>query len=431
MQEVRAAVARTNITPPVGIPMSGFAGRGPAEGVHDPLYATLLALEHDGTRALLVTGDLLFFNEAQTRAIRVEIEKKLALPGRNILLCASHTHFGPEYNASNTSAMVRTYLASQCSQIADAAQNAFACLQPVSIGAGVGASYIGINRRERNREGEIVLGKNPTGPCDREVRVVRLDGGDGHPVAILVNFACHPVSATSSTRQISADWVGVMRDEVERQIGTTCLFFQGAAGNINPIEMRPSFEPAHHLGTRLAEEVLRVFSQISTGHVASLCMHSQYVDLPALTFTTLNVAEQVISKLHAKLSDPTDGAWTRWWTKQRLALAREMRESLVSGIVRPPVSAEICGLRLGNTAFVTTPGDVFTEIGMEIKRRSPFDHTCFVTHANGRIHYVPVPAAYTEGGYEVTHGCRVDPAASHILADKCVEVLHRLQLCSV
>lgn len=95
MGALSAGVARATITPPVGIALVGFAGRGPSEVVHDELFATALALEAGGTQSVLLTGDVLFFTEAFTADVREEIERRTGIPGRNVLHCASHTHYGP------------------------------------------------------------------------------------------------------------------------------------------------------------------------------------------------------------------------------------------------------------------------------------------------------------------------------------------------
>src|SRR5436309_3329357 len=99
MAELRAGVARATITPPVGIPMVGFAGRGPAEGIHDDLYATTLALESGGERAILIALDLLGIDERFTAEVRTEVGRRCQVPPGNLFLSASHTHYGPSTGA--------------------------------------------------------------------------------------------------------------------------------------------------------------------------------------------------------------------------------------------------------------------------------------------------------------------------------------------
>ncbi len=432
MGELLAGVARANITPPVGIPMVGFAGRGPAEGVHDDLLATALALEADGSQAVVVAADLLGFTEGFTAEVRGEIEKRTGVPGRNVLLCASHTHYGPStgaYEPAELPADVTAYLAHLKFQIAGTAQAALARRQPAHIGWGVGESHIGVNRRERRPDGQIVLGQNPEGACDREVRLVRLDTAEGKPMAALVNFACHPVSAASQMRLLSADYIAPMRQLVETFTGATCLFLQGAAGNINPVEMRPSFEPARRLGVMLGGEVAKVFEATVSAPAQGVAVRSAHLALPAMSFASVEEGGRSLTHLQslvARLQAEGKGGSSLYWAERRLQGAEAMLESLRSGVPLPPVPAELSALRFGDVAFVTAPGEIFTEVGMEIKRRSPLGRTGCVAYTGGNIGYVPIPGAYAEGGYEVTHACRVGPEAAGMIVEASLALLAEL-----
>jgi neutral ceramidase len=100
-----------------------------------------------------------------------------------------------------------------------------------------------------------------------------------------------------------------------------------------------------------------------------------------------------------------------------------MRDSLRTGVPLAPVPAELCALRFGDVALVTAPGEIFNETGTEVKRRSPLPRTCYVAYTNGTIGYVPIPAAYPEGGYEVTHACRVGPEAAPMITETSLRLL--------
>ena len=425
MTQLRAGVARATITPPVGIPLVGFAGRGPSEGVEDDLFATVLALESDGERAVIVAADCLFFAEPFSTAIRMEIGRRAELPPGRALLCASHTHYGPPWESSDDSPpMVAAYLENLKHLLAGAAAEAMANAQAVRIGFASGQAFIGINRRERRPDGRIVLGNNPEGPCDREVSVVRIDRSDGGPLATLVNFPCHPVSPGGGMRMISADYVGVMRKTVEAITDAPVLFLQGAAGNINPIEMRHSFDPARRLGRMLAAEVLHQFEEISTVPAEGLAHASERIDLPAMTWKSIDEGEGAAASLRAEVESLRSTAGgALWWAESRLGRAEAMIESIRTGIPLPPIPAEIDALRFGEVALATAPGEIFTETGMEVKSRSPIPHTLFAAYSNDSVGYVPVPSAYPEGGYEVTHACRVGPAAAGMISHTALRLL--------
>jgi len=431
MSGLKAGIGRAIITPPIGIPMVGFAGRGPAEGIHDDLLATALALESDGARALILAVDLLGVSAEFTGAVRAEVARRCDVPEGNLLLCASHTHYGPATDAYGTSDSpdVASYLGNLKFLLAGAAQAAVAALEPARLGFGAGTSTIGVNRRERRPDGQIILGQNPAGPCDREVRVVRLDSAAGVPLAALVNFACHPVSAASQMREISADYVAAMRELVETFAGAACLFLQGAAGNINPVEMRHSFEPARRLGVMLGGAVATVFENTTTADAAGLAAAAARLDLPAMRFASEEEGEPAVTELRANLERLREqGApeGSVYWTETRLQRAERMLAALRGGPPLDPVPAELCALRFGDIEIVTAPGEIFCETGMEVKAASPIARTLYAGYSNGTIGYVPVPAAFPEGGYEVTHACRVGPEAAGMIAAKSLDLLRQV-----
>lgn len=431
MEGLLAGVARAVITPPVGIPIVGFAGRGPAEGVQEDLLATALALESGGRQVFLITVDLIGVSQRLAAEVRAEIARRIEAPEPHVLLCASHTHYGPATGAYETDlpADVAAYMANLKFLLAGTAQAALAKKQPVRIGFAEGATTIGINRREQRPDGQIVLGQNPEGACDRSVLLTRLDTAGGVPLAALINVACHPVSAAHAMRQLSPDYIGPMRALVESTTGATCLFLQGAAGNINPIEMRPSFEPARRLGAMLGGEVVTLFESTITMPADGLASASAHLDLPAMGFASIEDGEQSIAELGESLDrlraeNAAEGSL--YWAESRLRRAEKMLESLNTGQLLPTIPAELNALRLGDVALVTAPGEIFTETGMDVKRHSALPRTCFVGYTNGAIGYVPIPAAYAEGGYEVTHACRVGPEAAGMIAETALHLLQEV-----
>src|SRR2546423_15273817 len=126
-------------------------------------------------------------------------------------------------------------------KIGHAIQLACSHLVDVRIGTGYGAADIGHNRLHVNTDGTVNwfernLTRIPTSPVDPMVSVLRIDQADGTPLAILVNYSCHPVVFGSDNLQYSADYPGVMTRIVEEAWGKKplCFFLQGAPGEINP-----------------------------------------------------------------------------------------------------------------------------------------------------------------------------------------------------
>ncbi len=422
-------VARADITPPVGIQSAGFAARGPLTRYHDPLLATALVFDNGVQRAALIGCDLLDLDAETVQAIRQRIAERTSIPANAITIACTHTHYGPDAHRDLADPMVSAYHANLIHALTGIVEVAVADLRPARIGVGWGQSDIGINRREKLPDGRIILGQNPDGPIDRAVGVLRIDTLNGEPLACIVNFQTHPVSQTWQVDHISADYPGAMRAAVEKLILAPCLFLQGASGDINAVCMEPSYEPARSLGVRLGCEVVRVWETIQPLAASELAVVGQVVDLPRTRYGSPEGAAAVIAETEQEIETlKAEGAFEGLiqWAEKRLAFAREALASWTTGELPAPVKAELQVWRIGDLALVTTPAEVFNEIGVQIKTASPFAHTFFLGYANDSIGYIPVPEAYAEGGYEVVHASQVAPEAAGVLVEACVGLLKSL-----
>jgi len=421
-----AGLARADITPPVGIRSTGFAARGPLTAHHDPLYATAIVFAAGEHRAAIVSCDLLGLDAETVGAVRAEVSRRTGIDGAWVTVACTHTHYGPDPYRDKASPDVQAYRANLIHVLAGAVQEAAERPVPVRLGVAWGESSIGINRRERLDDGRIVLGNNPSGPIDRTVGVLRIDDAQGAPLACVVNFQTHPVCQGSTISHISADYVGRARDVVESLTGATFVFLQGACGNINPIRMEPTYEVAHTLGTRLGCETARIWETIAPQPGAGLAVESRPIRLPRIRYGSREQAEALVRSLEESLaalqnSGGSDGQI--WWIERRLERAREALASWTTGVLPTPVESEVQAWRIGPLALSTAPGEIFCQLGQQVKRRSPVGHTFFVGYADDSIGYVPVPEAYAEGGYEVTHASQVDPEAADILVEGCLAAL--------
>src|SRR5438270_7837314 len=90
--DLRVGAAAVPITPPLGTPMAGYYSARGAEGVHDDLYAKAVVLEKDGTKAAMVSLDLITTTFPLIKEARREIERTTGLRGENVMISATHTH---------------------------------------------------------------------------------------------------------------------------------------------------------------------------------------------------------------------------------------------------------------------------------------------------------------------------------------------------
>jgi hypothetical protein len=463
-----AGVARVVITPPVGIGLSGFDGRLPSTGVHDDLTATALVLAEgeseapgaDGgepgtdrgaagaNRVAIVAFDLLgMYGEETASAIRERVAADTGIPAERVLLCCSHTHYGPVMHdeAEGSDAPVaRAYWATLPHQVAGVVGAAAGGLRPVTLACGRGSVRVGINRRERRPDGRIILGQNPEGTLDSEVLVWRLDLAEAHlapdsppagrlrdgppgwvrrgttPLAVVVNYACHPVSLGGQMRLVSADFPGVARGVVERLVGGTALFLQGACGNINPSLMGPDWEHPRRLGHTLGAAAAEAALLAEPAAGTPLRLARETADLPAFLPPSVEAGRRRVEVLEAerrRREAEGGGSGPRWRSARGLERARRALEALEGGETLPPLRASLAALRLGDAALATNPAELFCEIGLAIKQGSPFRWTGVAGYADGAVWYVPTREAYPDGGYEVDRECHVAPEAGDIIRE--------------
>src|SRR5208283_1130719 len=235
---LKAGVAKVDITPPVGVPLWGYELRD-STGTLDPLYARVLVLEVGEKRLALVTLDLgRTFGRDSIDRLRAAAKASSGIS--YVFVTATHDHSAPSLQdkyRNGTPAWETAMLEKIGNAIAEAHRNA----AEARLGVGYGVAYIGHNRHRLNADGTVTCFEHnptqvPTSPVDPTVAVLRVDAADGRPLAVIVNYACHPVVFGPDNTQYSTDYVGVMEKTVEEAMGgqPMCFFLQGAPGDINP-----------------------------------------------------------------------------------------------------------------------------------------------------------------------------------------------------
>lgn len=250
--------AATDITPPVGTPMAGYAARtGPAAGVLDGLRCRV-ALVGDGQRLqCLVVCDVLSVTAALAAAVREHVCAALGVSAADVAVCATHTHCGPALTGEGWAEQVAV-AAGRC------AVDARAALRPVRLFT----APIGYDDLVRNR-------RDPAGPvAGHGLVVTALDARTAEPVLTVVNLACHATVLAADTCAFSRDFPGAAVDAIEAACGGTAVFVQGFAGESNPV--RTGSQPQDMtgfgalIGTRAAEAVLRTVRAARGGTTINL-----------------------------------------------------------------------------------------------------------------------------------------------------------------
>jgi hypothetical protein len=399
----KAGVARADTTPAVPVRMAGYASRTSlSQGVAHPLAAKALALaDANDHKIVLVTCDIIGFRRTFTERVASRVKAKHGLPREDIVLFASHNHAGPapvepagQAGANQASregfANNVAYTRDLEDKIVALVGEALGKLQPVSLTYGIGRAHFALNRREPTAKG-IKLGKNPAGPTDEAVPILRVQQADGKPLAIVFGYACHNTTLRPDMLKIAADFAGYAQDRIEADCpSAAALFVTGCAGDADPHPFG-TLEMAKEHGDELAAAVKFVLD-----HPAWLKPLSGPL-LTAYTETTIHFSGPTDRVSYEKLlNDPNQG---------RRRHARRMIEALDQG---QPIRADyphyaIHALALGDQlTLVALSGEVVVDYAIRLQKELGGEgRTLWVAaYANDVIGYIPSTRVLKEGGYE-------------------------------
>ena len=400
--ELRAGLARIDITPTTPVMLAGYASRKElSQGVHDPLFARAVAFEEHQQRLVLVAVDNCGFYNATAEPLRKAVLTANGLKPAELFLCATHTHSAPALGLDRQKSHSNNVQYTQGLQgkLVEVVRQALDNLLPIEIGTGSGSSPVGANRREvvADKEGKpkVILGRNPGRMTDRELQVLRLVRPDSQSLAgVIFAYNTHSTALGGRNNIVSGDVHGLATQFLENYFGppATATGFAGASGNIDPwYRVLSGFKTNNGwipepvlLGTLLGEEVVHVSDGIAT----------------VLTNTTIKTAWKTVN-VPAKSGD----------------------EESAPGAT---ASMNITVATLGEIAFVGWGGEVFNEIGKAVKEQSPFRQTFVLTHCNGAAGYLPTSSSYSEGGYEV-QSSHFAPGADEVLIRETLSLLKELK----
>lgn len=422
----RVGVAEVDITPPKGYRMAGYYYERRNTGTKDPLKAKAIVFEQGENRAALVFCDLIGVPASVTSRARQEAERRTGVPAAHIGVAATHSHTGPLYYGPMEKLLRERsgvadfdYASLLSAKIADAIERAVTALRPAGLCAGISEKHgLSFNRRYHMKDGTVRTNPgalnpdivNATGPIDPEIAVLAAHDG-ARPFATLTVFALH--CDTTGGTEYSADYPHFLERELRASLGDDflSLFGAGTCGNINHIDTsRKERRSAKEIGAALGQDVVAEIPKLRP-LVPSLSMKSARVDVPLQTRTP----EQV-----ASARDKVGARELPFLEQVRTVTTLHLSD------LPPTLPLEVQALRLGRgTAIVALPGEIFVELGLAIKRQSPFALTFIVELANDNCAYVPTRAAFAQGAYEVENS-RIAPGGGEKLVEEAVRLLKEL-----
>jgi hypothetical protein len=458
--------------------------------VNDRLWVKALVIKSDTTTAVIITVDAVAIGEIghikndYLPKVRARIEKDLGIKPTNVLVNASHCH-----GVVCADVDERTVQA-----VKAAAKN----LVPVRVGAGRGhEDRIMENRRIKLKNGREVDVRHAysmpadedvaeVGPIDPEIGILRLDRTDGRTLAVVYNFACHPIQGVANKGN-TADVTGFASQVIEDNLseGTIALFVQGCGGDINPINYKDVDHPrsAEPLGNMLGLSTLKALRKIPSKDDGRLQLINETLTLPradlaerialqeaeqtkllqSLRGTSLSLKTFLPLAVKYKLSDEFPSYYSHLYlhekklgrddlnkldaenrqnlqqyianiqtmeqltrTQTNLALLKKHQAQNIAAGKRT-IDVEVVGLRIGDFALVTFPGELTVRIGLNIKKRSPHKMTFVAGYTNGYIYYSPTAEQLLNvGGAQEDSDCILAPEWQALFESRVAELLKTL-----
>jgi hypothetical protein len=414
---LRAGAYAQDVTPQkFPISVNGGMSDRKATAANDPLHARCLVLDDGKTKAALVVVDSCMIPRHIHDAAKELASKKTGIPTANILISATHTHTAPTLGSVFQSDPDDDYIKFLIEKIAAGIEKAHANLAPAKLAAGVGEEPNQVfNRRWKMKEGVVNTDPfgnttdkvkmnpgnlnpgllEPAGPTDPRVTALAIRNLDGKPLALYANYSLHYVGDLPA---LSADYFGVFADVIGQKLkaeaGFVGFLSNGTSGDVNNINFKEAalkFKPGERsrlVAEAVADAALKGLAKAEYRRDITLSVATKSLELPVRKPTTeeLKRAEGLLEKAKGRELKGVEEIYARETTF--MARYPDMVTILLQVI------------KVGDVIIVGIPCEVFTDIGLEIKKSSPFPITCVVSLANGYYGYLPTPEHHALGGYE-------------------------------
>ncbi|WP_425617660.1 neutral/alkaline non-lysosomal ceramidase N-terminal domain-containing protein [Anatilimnocola sp. NA78] len=452
----QAGAAMSNITPPLGLEIVGGFVPYPAKHIHDELHARCLVLDDGQTKLAIVVCDLLGIHRAVSEEARKMIAEKSGITREQVLISATHTHSAASALGKNRLAHEQTldeYQQFVAQRIADGVARALHNCRPAKIAFGkVEVPEHVFNRRWHMKPGTAPVNPfgmveqvkmnppggspnliEPAGPTDPNISFISVCEPSGRPISVFATYSLHYVGGVGKD-DISADYYGVCCEHLKQLLTAgekreqavdsppfVALLANGTSGdinNINFVKPRASKKPY--------EQIRYVAEDVATK------IHAALKDVKYQDHVSLGA---VYREPTLKWRRPTEEE--KKWATETIAAGPKSKSDLsfiyaerAMKLAEYPetTTVPLQLLRVGDVCLGTMPCEIFCEIGLEFKSRSPLPNSYLVSLAHGYFGYLPTPRQHRLGGYETWIGTnRLEPTASDKLLAQLLQMAAELQ----
>jgi len=402
--------------------IAGGIGPGRAVGQEGRLGASATVLELGGTKLAIVACDVLmmrrdYFDEALRR-----IEAEIGIPFDHVLVNATHTHHAPSTVRIHGYDREESFCAEVRDRVVDAVRLANARLAvsgPIEMRFRLGQeSTVGENSRILLGDGTVFwVGKRddavrPTGPFDPELPVLGFRRASGGYESVIFNHSTHAIGTIRPGAR-SPTFYGLAAQRIEKESGGVVTFLAGAFGSTHNLSL-----DCAEMTQRIETELRDSLEKSTPRPVDQLRSIKREVRYRVRHFDEAREDEAVATYCRKRMGgDPS----------YCIDVFRKMRREL-AGQQGQERRTWVQALRIGDVAVVGVPGECFTALGLEIKRRSPMRYTYVAGTANDYIGYIPDAPAYELGGYQVWTGfhSHLEKGTGEAIVDAAIELLEEL-----
>lgn len=390
----KAGAGSVVITPEHDMWMSGYGHRKePSAGKVQDLFAKALMIEDvSGTRAVIITTDLIGLTKSISDTTARLVHDKHGISRERVMVMSSHTHCGPalrgnldamfDLNPEQTR-LVGEYTTALPGNLAAAVDAAAASMEPVTLDFGNTHAGFAVNRRQYTLDG-IVIGVNPIGPVDHSVPMIAARRADGSVKAVLFGYACH--NTTLAFQQISGDYAGFAQARIQENApGVTALFVSGCGADANP-NPRGTLEQAIQHGNELGDAVMRGLATPGRALTGPLRTTFREVDLELTPPPTREALEAQLMDEDVFIQRRAKQLLAEWDSNGGLAIAKPY-----------PVQVWQFGDGLD---LIALGGEVVVDYALRLKHELGTDRVFVVGYANDVPAYIPSLRVLREGGYE-------------------------------
>ena len=374
MAGFKVGFGKADITPydPVHLGSYGNTKGRLSQGYKEPLYSTAVVMtdEEDNSVIFIVT-DLSWGFYVQTEQVRQKISQEYGISGEYVMLGGTHNHSAPAYDFKSPE--VEAYMEYWMTAVMESVHKAMEDRKPAEMQIGrTETENLTFVRRYWLEDGTLLTDNTSSTKkivshetdADEEIQMVRFKR-EGAKDIYITNWQSH-CAKEGDTLNATSDFVGVIREQMETELNCHCIYFQGAAGNLNPmsrIEGECTTTSAREHGEAVAE------------YAIAACRDED-------TFKTVKTGPIKVKHMFYK------------------DYQGKFKENLNAAMTERTTKVELNAIMFGDVSVVTFPAEMFDTTGMQIKSQTPSEMTLLMGYTNGVHGYIPDAEAFEHGGYE-------------------------------